>query len=52
MSQEGHGINEDDSLNDPELLMEVMELREELDEATSEKELKQIKEKNDGKCKV
>ncbi|KAG1451053.1 hypothetical protein G6F56_008184 [Rhizopus delemar] len=49
LSQEGHGINEDDSLNDPELLMEVMELREELDEATSEKELKQIKEKNDEK---
>ena len=49
LKQKGIQINEGDSLSDPELLMEVMEFREELEEVTSEAELKPLKERNDGK---
>lgn len=48
LEQNGYKINESDSLSDPELLMEVMEFREELEEVTSEKELVPLKERNDG----
>lgn len=43
-------MGESDSLEDPALLMEVMEIREELDEATTDEEVAQVKETNDGKC--
>ncbi|KAI8148478.1 Co-chaperone HscB, C-terminal oligomerization domain-containing protein [Fennellomyces sp. T-0311] len=46
---EGVEVSESDSLHDPELLMEVMELREELDDVTSEEELAQVKRANDAK---
>ncbi|KAI9259610.1 Co-chaperone HscB, C-terminal oligomerization domain-containing protein [Phascolomyces articulosus] len=46
---EGVEISETESLHEPELLMEVMELREELDEVTNEEELGQVKETNDAK---
>jgi molecular chaperone HscB len=49
LGENGIKIGEDESLSDPELLMEVMEFREELDEVTSEKELLPLKERNDGK---
>ncbi|KAG2215038.1 hypothetical protein INT46_008272 [Mucor plumbeus] len=49
LKQKGIQINEGDSLSDPELLMEVMEFREELEEVTSEAELKPLKERNDEK---
>ncbi|KAI8890288.1 Co-chaperone Hsc20 [Backusella circina FSU 941] len=49
LGQEGIKISEDESLSDPELLMEVMEFREELDEVTTEKELLPLKERNDEK---
>lgn len=42
-------MNEGDSLSDPELLMEVMEFREELEEITTEKDLVPLKQRNDGK---
>lgn len=47
---QGVEVGESDSLEDPALLMEVMEIREELDEATTEEEVAQVKETNDGKC--
>ena len=46
---EGVEVSESESLHEPELLMEVMELREELDEVTNEEELDQVKQTNDGK---
>ncbi len=49
LKQKGIEINEDDSLGDPELLMEVMEFREELEEVVNEKDLIPLKERNDGK---
>lgn len=38
--------SEAESLEDPEVLMEVMELREELEDATSEEEAGEVREKN------
>ncbi|KAI8078062.1 Co-chaperone HscB, C-terminal oligomerization domain-containing protein [Gilbertella persicaria] len=49
LKQQGIEVSETDSLNHPELLMEVMELREELDEVGSEEELKSLKQRNDEK---
>ncbi|KAI7903536.1 uncharacterized protein BX663DRAFT_506799 [Cokeromyces recurvatus] len=49
LKQKGIEINEDDSLGDPELLMEVMEFREELEEVVNEKDLIPLKERNDAK---
>ncbi|KAI9476618.1 Co-chaperone HscB, C-terminal oligomerization domain-containing protein [Zychaea mexicana] len=46
---EGVEVSETESLHDPELLMEVMELREELDEVSTEEELAQVKQTNDAK---
>ncbi|KAI8647225.1 HSCB C-terminal oligomerization domain-containing protein [Parasitella parasitica] len=46
---QGIQVNEGDSLSDPELLMEVMEFREELEEATSEQDLERLKARNDEK---
>ncbi|CDH53775.1 iron-sulfur cluster co-chaperone proteinmitochondrial [Lichtheimia corymbifera JMRC:FSU:9682] len=46
---QGVEVGESDSLEDPALLMEVMEIREELDEATTEEEVAQVKETNDEK---
>ncbi|KAG1152937.1 hypothetical protein G6F37_000650 [Rhizopus arrhizus] len=51
LSQKGYKLSEEDSLTDPELLMEVMELREELEEVANEGELQVVKEKNDEKFK-
>ncbi|CEG66256.1 Putative Fe-S protein assembly co-chaperone HscB [Rhizopus microsporus] len=51
LQQQGQKIEEHDSLENPELLMEVMELREELEEASSKEELEAIKQKNDEKYK-
>lgn len=45
---EGIQIEESASLEDPELLLEVLEMREELEQATSEDELKPVKQVNDG----
>lgn len=49
LEQNGHQVNEGDSLDDPELLMEIMEFREELEEITTEKDLVPLKQRNDGK---
>lgn len=38
--------SEAESLEDPEVLMEVMELREELEDASSEEEAARVREKN------
>lgn len=51
LKEKGVQVNESDSLEDPELLMEVMEFREELEEVTSEQELSALKQRNDGKHK-
>ncbi|OBZ87655.1 Iron-sulfur cluster co-chaperone protein HscB, mitochondrial [Choanephora cucurbitarum] len=47
LKQQGIEVDESESLNDPELLMEVMEFREELEEVSSEEELKPLKQRND-----
>ncbi|KAJ1949357.1 molecular chaperone [Linderina macrospora] len=44
----GREINEEDKITDPELLMEVMELREEIEMAKCEEEMAAIKRRNDG----
>lgn len=49
LKEKGVQVNESDSLEDPELLMEVMEFREELEEVTSEKDLLSLKQRNDGR---
>jgi molecular chaperone HscB len=49
LKEKGYQVNEGDSISDPELLMEVMEFREELEEVGSQKELEPLKERNDGK---
>ncbi|CAO3653470.1 unnamed protein product [Mucor fragilis] len=49
LKEQGIQVNEGDSLSDPELLMEVMEFREELEEAQSEADIKPLKARNDGK---
>lgn len=41
-------MNESDSLEDPALLMQVMELREQLEEAQSEDDVEAIRTENDG----
>jgi molecular chaperone HscB len=45
----GAPIHETESLNEPELLMEVMEARELLEEAQTEDEVQDLKNVNDGK---
>lgn len=49
LEQNGHQVNEGDSLSDPGLLMEVMEFREELEEITTERDLVPLKQRNDGR---
>ncbi|CAO3595663.1 unnamed protein product [Absidia cylindrospora] len=46
-----HGVevNEAESLHNPELLMDVMEVREELEEANTNEDVELIKQENDGK---
>lgn len=41
-------IDETDSVTEPELLMEVMEIREALEEAQSEEQVDQIRQDNEG----
>lgn len=41
-------MEETDSLTDPELLMEILEAREGLEEATSEAEMEAVRAKNTG----
>ncbi|KAJ1799294.1 molecular chaperone [Coemansia sp. RSA 2399] len=43
------GIGEEDQITDPELLMEIMELREEIETSETEKDISNIKERNDAK---
>jgi len=52
LKEQGIQVNESDSLSDPELLMEVMEFREELEEAQSEADIKPLKARNDGNFNV
>lgn len=52
LEQQGIKVNESDSLSDPELLMDVMEFREELEEVQSEDELGPLKKRNDGNYKM
>jgi molecular chaperone HscB len=48
LSQHGHTASETDTLTDEELIMNIMEAREELDSATSLQEMDDIRTKNDG----
>ncbi|KAG0174551.1 hypothetical protein DFQ28_005887 [Apophysomyces sp. BC1034] len=45
----GLDVGESESLHDPELLMDVMEVREELEEASTEDDVHRIKLQNDEK---
>ncbi|KAG0275147.1 hypothetical protein BGZ95_009137 [Linnemannia exigua] len=47
----GAPIHETESLNEPELLMEVMEARELLEDAQTEDEVQELKSVNDGRIK-
>ena len=49
MQLEDIHISETESLNDPELIMEVMEAREELDSAESREDADRILAENEGK---
>lgn len=51
LAQQGVEVNEAESLHHPELLMDVMEVREELEEAVSNEDVEVIKQANDGKQK-
>lgn len=42
-------VEEGDSLDDPELLMEVLDARERLEEAGSQAEIDELKEENEGR---
>lgn len=44
----GVEISESESLEDPELLMEVMEIREQMEEAESEDDIEKLKVENNG----
>lgn len=48
MQLEGIEIGETDSLEDPELIMEVMEARERLESAESREEVDEIQVENQG----
>lgn len=45
----GVEVSESESLEDPELLMEVMEIREEMEEAESEEDIERLKIENGGR---
>ncbi|CAO3643355.1 unnamed protein product [Cunninghamella echinulata] len=51
LAQKGVEIDESESLHNPTLLMEVMEVREELEEATTDNDVEAIKNENDEKIK-
>ncbi|KAJ1964231.1 molecular chaperone [Dipsacomyces acuminosporus] len=44
---QGSAITEEDKITDPELLMEIMEMREDIEEARTEDQIASIKKKND-----
>jgi molecular chaperone HscB len=45
----GVEVAESESLEDPELLMEVMEIREQMEDAETEDDIMQLKQENNGK---
>ncbi|KAL0079250.1 HSCB C-terminal oligomerization domain-containing protein [Phycomyces blakesleeanus] len=49
LSLKGKQVSESESLQDPELLMDVMEFREELEEAETEEDVARLKKVNDEK---
>ena len=49
LSLRGVRIEEQDKMEDPALLMEILEVREALEEAISEEEVQQIRQQNRGK---
>lgn len=49
LSQRGVEIEEQDKMEDPELLMEILEVRESLAEAQTEEQISSIREQNKGK---
>ncbi|KAI8367534.1 HSCB C-terminal oligomerization domain-containing protein, partial [Radiomyces spectabilis] len=49
LAMRGVEVEESESLHNPELLMEVMEVREALEEAANDEEVEQIKQENDVK---
>jgi DnaJ-domain-containing protein 1 len=44
----GVEVAESESLEDPELLMEVMEIREQMEEAETEDDINKLKQENSG----
>ena len=48
MQLEGIHISESESLDDPELIMEVMDVREELESAESREDVERIREETQG----
>ncbi|KAI8340003.1 Co-chaperone HscB, C-terminal oligomerization domain-containing protein [Chlamydoabsidia padenii] len=49
LAQQGVEVNESESLHNPELLMDVMEVREELEDAETNDDVERIKQANDDK---
>ena len=52
LSQHNLGVSETDQLDDPRLIMEVIEIREALEDASSESEVEEIKNDVSGSCET
>jgi Fe-S protein assembly co-chaperone HscB len=50
LGKKGVAIEEEDKMEDPELLMEIMEVRESLEDANTQEEVDTIREENRGEC--
>lgn len=50
LEKKGVAIAEEDKMDDPELLMEIMEVREALEDAQTQEEVDEIRQSNAGMC--
>jgi molecular chaperone HscB len=50
LAKRGVEIEEQDKMEDPEMLMEILEVRESLEEAQTEEEISVIRDQNKGMC--
>ena len=52
LAQHGHAPSETDKLTDEEFITEIMEIRENIDNATTQHDVEEIRERNDGQLTV